>query len=503
MQTAKDITALRKNGQLADAFALATDLLTTEPDNIWTKRAMGWVRFERLRAVAKSKTPDAFLTEWEALALLVADNPADETMLTNQAVWQAVVALFSLGDTDKAVLVLAAVFASVQTWTIEKPSDMYSALLRSFMKAGKTWGGLGDFMAWWQLSNLRPEDYLPGMTNDARKMMSLAEQAYITYAKQVLQRPDPATIQTLIADLETLHQQHPEYQYPPYYQAKLLVATGSKDEAMTALLPFARRKQNEFWLWSLLADLYHDEPEKAIACLCRAMTCPTEEKFLVNARLDLAVKLNQVGKVNEALTELTKSTTARQNEGWHVMPGYTDAVDRLAAKGGVVLTDNKPLYRQYRAMADELLYADVPEHVGVVTSLNTDKKIAHIAINPTISTHIKYEKSMARIQPGDFVAVRLDERTGKEGTFWVPLSAKRTDEKPSEGVYKPFSGVFSRIVGKEFGFIDGVFISPNLVVGVEDGSMLTGFALPSFDKIRQKHGWRAISANNSQSAPGE
>ena len=498
MPTAKDITTLRKNSQLTEAFDLAMELLTAEPDNIWNKRAMGWVRFERLKAVAKSDAPEDFLTEWLALTELVADNPTDETMLTNQAVWQAVSCLFSLGDTDKAAPVLAAVFASVQTWTLEKPSDLYSALLRAFLKAGKSWVGLGDFLTWWQLSNLRPEDYLPGMTNDAKKIMSTAEQAYIAYAKQVLLHPEPTKIRALIGELDTLHEQHPEYQYPPYYQAKLLVATGSKDEAMTALLPFARRKQNEFWLWDLLAELYGDEPDKAIACLCRAVSCPTQEKFLVKAREILAYKLISAEKLNESLTELVKVIKARIDEGWRVDTDLFNIAEQLKAKGAVVLADNKTLYRQYRAMTDELLYADVPEQTGVVTFLNTDKKVAHFSVNRTVSGHFKYEGRLARVQPGDFVAVRLEERKGKEGAFWVPLSVKPTNDLPSDEIFKSFSGTVQRVAGKQFAFIEDVFISPVLINGISDGSSVTGSALLSFDKSKNKHGWRAISVLSAQ-----
>lgn len=494
MPTAKDITALRKNGQLAEAFDLATELLTAESDNVWTKRAMGWVRYERLQAVAKSSTPEEFLTEWLALTELVADNPADETMLTNQTLWQAVSCLFSLGDTAKAAPVLTAVFASVQSWTLEKPSDLYSALLRAFLKAGKTWAGLGDFLAWWQLSNLRPEDYLPGMTNDAKKIMSTAEQAYIAYAKQVLVYPDPTVIRALIADLDTLHEQHPEYQYPPYYQAKLLVATGSKEEAMAALLPFARRKQTEFWLWDLLAELYTDEPEKAIACLCRAVSCQTQEKFLVNARASLASKLIDAAKFSEALTELIKSLKARQDEGWRVDATLVAKAEQLVSNGTTAFVDNKALYRQYRSLTDELLYADVPEQIGVVTFLNTDKKVAHFSVNRVVSGYFRYDKSLSRIQPGDFVALRLEERIGKDGKLWVPLSVKPTQQPPSDEVFKAFSGSVKRGTEKNFGFVEDVFVSPALLADTQDGTVLTGCALWSFDKTKNKYGWRGIKA---------
>lgn len=496
MPTAKDITALRKNGQLAEAFDLAMELLIAEPDNIWTKRAMGWVRFERLKAVAKSKASNEFMQEWVALSSLVADNPADEVMLTNQAIWQVVSHLFALGDSNKANDMLTAVFASIQHWSFERPSDLYSALLRAFLKAGKMWPSLYEFLRWWQLSNLRPEDYLLGITNEGKKMMSTAEQAYIAYAKQVLLHPEHAATQALIADLETLHEQHPEYQYPPYYQAKLLVATGSKEEAIKALMPFARRKEREFWLWDLLANLYDDELDKAIACLCRAVSCSTQEKFLVNARLNLAVKLNEASKFNEALTELAKSVKTRQDEGWNVGASYTDAVEKLVKKGAVILDSNKALYRQYRPVTDELLYADIPEQIGVVTFLNTDKKVAHFNVSRTVSGHFKYVGSMAHVQPGDFVAVRLEEKLGKEGIYWVPLSAKLTERTPSEEVFRTFRGPIKRADGKGFGFVGDVFIPPALLKGVEQDSLISGSALVQFEKAKNKYGWRAFRITN-------
>ena len=458
---------------------------------------MGWVRFERLKALAKSRASDEFIQEWVALSALVADNQSDETMLTNQAVWQAVSHLFSLSISPKINDVLKVIFSSIQHWSFERPSDLYSALLRAFLKAGKTWPGLGEFLTWWQLSNLRPEDYLPGITNDGKKVMAIAEQAYIAYAKQVLLHPEPAGIRVLIADLETLHQQHPEYQYPPYYQAKLLVATGSKEEAMAALMPFARRKEREFWLWDLLADLYDDEPEKAIACLCRAVSSLTQEKFLVNARLSLAVKLNEAGKLNEALTELTKSIKARKDEGWSIAANYAGAVEKLAKKGAVILTDNKALYRQYRPIADDLLHADIPEQIGVVTYLNTDKKVAHFNVSRMVEGHFKYEGSMARVQPGDFVAVRLEERVGREGSFWVPLSAKPTQQTPSDEVFKVYSGPVKRATNKGFGFVNDIFISPALLNATENGVIVTGSALLSFDKSKSRHVWKAITINKA------
>lgn len=499
MPTAKDITALRKAGQLTEAFDLATELLTSEPDNIWTKRAMGWVRFERLKVVAKADKPYEFVAEWVALSELVAYNPADETMLTNQALWQGVSCLFSLGETNKAEPVLSVIFASIQTWVLEKPSDLYSALLKAFLKTGKQWSGLGNFLQWWQLSNLRAEDYLPTLTEKHDKIMAVAEQAYIALAKQVLNRPEPAAVQALISDLETLHEQHPEYQYPPYYQAKLLVATGSKEEALTALLPFARRKQSEFWIWDTMANLFTDELDKAISCLCRAVSSRTQEKFLVKARVDLARLLAKSGRHSEALTELVQAIETRKAESWRIDASLLAGVEKLTQNGAKRLPDNKALYRQYRPITDDLLFADIPEQIGVVEFLNADKKVAHFVVNRTVSGHLKYEGSLARIQPGDFVAVRLEQRTGKEGSFWVPLSVKPTQDTPSEDVFRAFSGPVRRGAEKGFGFVGDIFISPTLLADVENGSTLTGYAMWTFDKSKSKYGWKAIKLETQKS----
>jgi hypothetical protein len=499
MATFKEIGDLRKSGQLDAAYELASAWLTNEPDNVWAKRAMSWVRYERLKMTTKTDALDDFLDEWKALNALIAINPDDEVMLTTNVTWQAVSRLFAVREQDATTELLNSIFTSLQQWTLERPSELYSALLKAFLKAGKAWSGLDTFLGWWDLTNLRPEDYLPIVFADGQKGMALAEQAYIAYAKQLLTHPEPQSIKVLIGQLETLAEQHPEYQYPSYYQAKLLASTGSKVEALTALLPFARRKQREFWLWDLLADLFADEPSKAIACLCKAVSCPTQEKFLVKVRLKLSGLLKEQGLLNEAYTEFAKVIQIRQQEGWPVSSEYMDALKRFDEAGAVIQSDNKKLYPNFLPLTDDLLYEDVPEQIGVVTHLNTDKKIAHFMVSQTVTGHFKYEQRMSRVQPGDFVALRLEERTGKDGLFWVPLSVKPTKKLPSDKVFKAFSGPLRRVNGKDFGFVGDVFLSPTLLKTVTETSeeTVSGEALLSFDKVKQAYAWKALQLKSA------
>jgi len=64
--------------------------------------------------------------------------------------------------------------------------------------------------------------------------------------------------------LEELIKRHPEYQYPPYYKAKLLLALGNEENALSAFLPFAIQKRNEFWVWELLAEICSTDKDKQL-----------------------------------------------------------------------------------------------------------------------------------------------------------------------------------------------------------------------------------------------
>ena len=498
MPTHKDITALRKAGRLDEAFKLATGLLAAQPNDIWTKRAMGWVRYERLKPLAKLPDYEPFIGEWAALSQLVSAAPEEEAMITEQLGWQAASRLFAAPPGNKTHPLLNTIFASLRQWTWEKPSEVYSRLLKAFLKAGKEWPGMGAFVAWWDLANLAGKDYLPEALPDGKKPMALAEQAYIARAKALLQRPEPEAVAGLVLQLERLAQTHPEYQYPAYYQAKLLAGSGSRSEALASLLPFARRKQQEIWLWDLMADIFEGDTEKTLACLCRAVTCPGHEKFKVNVRMRLARLFGQQGETRAAHAEMHEAIETRKAEGWKVDAGHSLGLATLEGNGGS-MPDRMPLYQKYLPLADDLLYADIPEQIGVVTHLNTEKKVAHFIVSRDVSAHFKYGKKMPRVRPGDFVAVRLEKRTGKEGDFWVPVSAKPTGQPPLKEVYKSFEGMLKRVAGKGFGFADDVFLPPEILrnLPAEMSGNVRGSAYLSFDKTKKTHKWKAVTVDRT------
>ena len=113
---------------------------------------------------------------------------------------------------------------------ISKPSEAYSFIYKAFHKGYQNWSNYLTFADWWNFDNLRSEDYLKEEFKD-KKMMSIAEQAYIAYSKKLLEGEaldpfgqqraiDKEKIQSFLPKLDALIDKHPNYQYPPYFKAK-------------------------------------------------------------------------------------------------------------------------------------------------------------------------------------------------------------------------------------------------------------------------------------------
>src|SRR5690606_3197491 len=102
-------------------------------------------------------------------------------------------------------------------------------------------------------------------------------QAYIAYSKKLLEGDavdpfgqqravDKEKIRTFLPQLDKIIDERPEYQYPPYFKAKLLLALGDDENILSSFLPFAKQKRNDFWVWEVMAEIFPDDKEIQFAC---------------------------------------------------------------------------------------------------------------------------------------------------------------------------------------------------------------------------------------------
>ena len=138
-----------------------------------------------------------------------------------------------------------------------------------------------EFADWWDFKNFRSEDFQKEKMSNGKEVMAIAEQAYIAYAKHLLPKQTPngdvvfskEKAEAFLPVLSQVVEDYPQFQYPAYFNAKLLLALDSKDNMLESLLPFAKKKRNDFWVWEILAEAFSSDPEKVFACYCKCIFC--------------------------------------------------------------------------------------------------------------------------------------------------------------------------------------------------------------------------------------
>lgn len=492
-----EVKNLRKAGSLDEAFAMAKADLNAEPENIWNKRSMSWVYFDQLKAAALEEDFQKFEGILTAIATL--ELPAEEVMFWEQLCWQVGKMAFAVQKVDHVDHAhLDRLFHQIVGMPFPKPTAPYSFLLKAFQKSNKTWSQYQAFVEWWGFENLMPEDYLSEVMPDGKNSMAMAEQVVIAYARKLTEPPvKREKIESFMPVLDQLIHDHPEYQYPPFFKGKLLLAIGDKEHVFSAFLPFARKKQTEFWMWDMLAETFPNTDVRYTACLCRALQCRTEPHFVGKVRAKLATWLlaNQYPK--EAKTEIEAIVSVYQGEGWKLSPEIQTRIKEDWYQQTTALPDNRALYQQFQDLAEEILFGDVPEEVIVVDFVNKEKDVLYFVGNQGKHGGLKYGKRLRNVRIGDLILARFSDesRDSMYRAYTLQPAAKET----TSDLKRTFEGTVSIRSGQPFGFVDQVFVDPDMVQknNLLDGQTLKGTCVLSWNKKREAMTWKAIGLSNT------
>ncbi len=500
----KEIKQLRHNSQLEEALRKVTEALEQDPDNIWNKRAAAWVYYDYLKKYSNPETYDSF--KENLLRLKKLELPENEKMVFDKSAWQIGSMVFALQkESEVNNNKINELFEIIKEFHFTKSSEAYSFLYKSFHKGHKNWTRYIEFADWWNFENFRPEDYLKEEFKD-KKIMSIAEQAFIAYSKKLLEgEPTEESlgnaqvisrekIEAFLPKLDKVIEKHPEYQYPPYFKAKLMLALNRDDNVLSTFLPFARQKRNDFWVWGLMAEIHSDDKDTQFACYCKALSLNTPEEFLVKMRQSFAALLIDRQMYNEAKTEIEKVLDTRAKQQWKTPKQIKQWTDQDWYKSAYPNNNNKELYTKHKGKAEAILYQDIPEKIIAVEFVNYDKKMIHFVINSQESGFFKYEGLLNNTpQVGDLYKVRLEEvdkngfhraRTIKPAKSGQESEAIRTIE---DSIYIP--------EGKDFGFVQDAFVIPKLITDnkLKTKQKVIAKAILSYNKKKEEWGWKAFN----------
>lgn len=499
----KEVKELRKSGRLEEALAMANLDLVKEPANIWNKRSIAWVYHDYLKEYATKDDFEKF--NGYLIKLIELELPSDEKMVFDTCAYQIGKLIFSFANDEHIdYSKVNSLFENIKTFHYTKPSESYSYLYKAFHKCNKNWSNYLQFANWWGFENFSSEDYLSEEFK-GRKIMSVVEQAYIAYSKKLLEGEstkaegyalhktiDRIKTNDFFHKLDNIIEKHPEYQYPPYFKAKLLLAIGDETDVLTNFIPFAKKKKNDFWVWELLADTFQLGDERKIACLCKALSLKTPNEFLINTRQKLAEILIKQNNFQIAKTEIEEIISARTENKWPIPKQITEWTEKDWYKNVSRQKDNFTFYKQYLKSADEILFADSPEEIIVIEFVNEIKSIVNFVKDKSKQGFFSYSGIIEKPIIGDLFNVRFSG-DGKDG-FYKVLSIKKSTSDSVSNAIKIFQNNLKLKESASFGFVEDIFIEPGLIIKYEliNNDMIKGKAILSFNKKKNEWGWKAI-----------
>lgn len=496
----KEIKELRQAGKLEEALSLAKSEMEADPENIWTKRNISWVYYDYLKQNISLESFEAFehwLDEIKNLKM-----PIDEKLIFEQLSWTVGKMGFTLlksgtVDEQKAIRL----FDSIQSLTLPKPSQGYSFLFKAFHKIFKDTNKYLQFADWWDFNNFLPEDFNKEQLPNGKQIMSIAEQAYIAYAKHLL----PITTHTgeivfneekaieFLPILSDVVSNFPQFQYPAYYHVKLLLALGNKNQIMESLLPFAKKKRNDFWVWELLAEAFIEDQEKVFVCYCKALSCKSPEEMLVNLRQKMAGLLISKKLFNEAKTEIEILIDTRNKHGFKIPSDVERWQNQDWFKNAKSLESNSGLYIQNVPFAESLLFIDIPEETVIVEFVNTDRKILNFIATESKFGFFKYDRFFKDVKVGDTLLVRF-QGGSNEGMHQIYTAFKTNNEEFKKRFVKEVEGIVRIPEGKSFGFLSDAYIHPSTVSRskLSNGIHVKGLAIKTYNKEKKEWQWKLV-----------
>jgi hypothetical protein len=497
MATIREITTMCKSGQVADAYGLAKAVCEAEPQNVWAQRGVGWVLYYMLKNDVERKERSAFYGHLEELAALDLLTMQTDALIFDNVVWKLaeLIKQIPAESTDE----LDRIYSFLIKYTFI-PSTGYSVLLKQLL-GFETWNRLVEFFEWWNIDNLMPEDYQPFKMENGRKVMSLAEQAYIAYSKALLKRNDREKIEDFVPKIEKLMEDYPDMMYPGYFCGKLKLAMGvERESALDIIMPFVRKKKTEFWVWQLLSEFYRGESDVQLACLLRAIHCKTQETFLGKVRMKLVSAYVQRRDYPRAKYHLDQVVRCYVQQGWHLPYELQNWMKESWVNNTQADSSDGIDYMRY---TDAILTRGANTSIAIVTYVDYVKKRALVVYAERKRANIPLSNLGVKVKEGTLL--ELQWTAGTDGSI-VVAGSRIVDRQSLKGVsyIQVVEGKISKRENNAFAFIKKgnlqCYIRAEIIQNqhVNDNDDAVVIAVLDYNKKKDSWNWNCVTLQKTK-----
>lgn len=495
MLQSQQIKELRTNGKLVESLEIALQDLEQNPDNIYAKRNISWVYNAMLKNNVDHVNIQSFILNLEKIRDL--ELPETETMLADNLAWKIGMLLFSIAKrNDISVHEVETIIQLAQTFNYSKPSEAYSFLLKAFHKALKTNRDLYlSTIRWWDLVNLRKEDFDKDVLPDGKQVMSIAEQVYTAYYKFLIPSNENSLNREEVIkntkEIDVILEKLPEFLYLMYFKAQMLLSINERELLKETYLPFAQKKSREFWVWDLMSQIVESEEEK-LTCLCQACKMGKGvEQMKTGLYLKMAKYFLDKNMFSESKTELLKIKRIKEEHQQKIPSEVLNLLSSPNIKDAIENSSNIDFYRSKTKDVDSILFSNVPAQNIFVSFINQEKKIINFITADNQMGFFKHDKinPNLRIKVGDILSVRFFQFSTDSISKLFTL--KEGNDLNLKEKFLKYESDILKVNPKGFGFLNDVYFSKKEIEknNFVDGDELTIMAIKQHNKKKANFSW--------------
>lgn len=411
MTTSKDVFAKRKDGAIDEAYQMALQLMGAQDADEWSRKAMGWCLVDLIKRdtqVGNRQNLEHYRRQLEDLKVAADDDvlqkgirnamllcspngpliqkasflSKDGQHAEAAALYRQAWSLGSLGlevqtnfgwDLYKHAKQLLAAehvnFIAVKRdlhdylkLDVEKPSLLHACFLQLATKlAGLDKLNMLKFSQLWDLKHVRDEDWTRHRSEDGKEYPSLVEKVIQQAGKNAAESKDAQDLNYILPHIDAAIERFPDNVWLKLDKAKVLLAAGRHDDALTFGMAVAKAKADDYWAWELLGDIVvGTDPAAALGCYCKALCCPADVKFTGKVRLKLARSMINTSDFAPAKHEVETVMRQKEKDGQRA----PDAAVEISMLPWFASTQangtNVSYYRSHAGAAESLLLSQLP-----------------------------------------------------------------------------------------------------------------------------------------------
>jgi len=277
-------------------------------------------------------------------------------------------------------------------------------------------------------------------------------------------------------------------------KARIYFTVEEFSRARDSYLSVLKKKRREPWAWFGLAKTYADEPEKAICLIAAGLTYAHDPKFSIPGLVEIAELFAETGAYENASKALVKLLAIYSQNNWAPKDNIVKLTSYSWYDAAIDTSDFDAVLKKLAENASLYTVAKPGHYQGVLQSVHASNKGANIYIarDLVISARKAVFPGRQIPLPGTFVKVLCDMDAEEKEI----ISAEIIQEFSSADICT-FNGPLT-VNEKGFGFVNReIFVPAALIANVQPDSHVTGMAVMSFDKVKNKYSWKAVTLRAS------